>query len=210
MASKSIDLKADLKKWKEEVFGDVGKKKELLEGIQDMDEIAEGRGLAMEEMMRKEDMTKELEEVSVSWRQKSRVLWLGGGGGGGQIKTQFFHKKANSHQRNNQVESLLINRYMSSNSTEVQEHIVQFYNKFYFEQLTWRPRVDGLSPLSIDEDQSIWFDRDFEEQEVWEVVRDLNGDKVLGPNGFTMAYLQKCWEVVREDIMEVSIKFQSR
>jgi uncharacterized protein YydD (DUF2326 family) len=58
LASKLRALKADLKKWNEEVFGDVGKKKEeLLEGIWDLDVIAEGRGLVEEERMRKGDMS---------------------------------------------------------------------------------------------------------------------------------------------------------
>jgi hypothetical protein len=43
-----------------------------LEGIQDLDVIAEGRGLAAEERMRKEDMSKELDKTilqeEVSWR----------------------------------------------------------------------------------------------------------------------------------------------
>ena len=62
---------------------------------------------------------------------------------------------------------------MSSNYTKIKEHIVQFYNKLYYEQIIWRPKVDGLSFLSIDADESIWLERDFEEQEVWEAVRDL-------------------------------------
>jgi hypothetical protein len=42
------------------IFGDIRKKKEFLEGIQDLDIISEGRNL-MEE--RKEDMSKELEKI---------------------------------------------------------------------------------------------------------------------------------------------------
>jgi hypothetical protein len=37
--------------------------------------------------------------------------------------------------------------------------------------------VDDLSSLSIDADESIWLEREFEEKKVWDVVRDLNGDK---------------------------------
>jgi hypothetical protein len=32
---------------------------------------------------------------------------------------------------------------------------------------------------------------------VWEVVRNLNGDKASGPDGFTMAFFQKCWDVLK-------------
>jgi len=37
--------------------------------------------------------------------------------------------------------------------------------------------VDSLSFISIDVEESNWLERDFDEQQVWEVVRDLNGDK---------------------------------
>jgi len=50
--------------------------------------------------------------------------------------------------------------------------------------------VDGLSFLSIDADESIWLEREFEE-EVWDVVRDMNEDKAPGPDCFTMAFFQK-------------------
>jgi len=61
--------------------------------------------------------------------------------------------------------------------------------------------VDGLSSSSIDMEKGIWSEREFEEQEVWEVVRNLNGDKVPRPDGFTMAFFQKCWDVLKQDIM---------
>jgi hypothetical protein len=74
------------------------------------------------------------------------------------------------------VDSLNINGATSKNLVEIQEHIVQYCNKLYSEQCSWRPRVDDLSSLSIDADESIWLEREFEEK-VWDVVRDLNGDK---------------------------------
>jgi hypothetical protein len=48
--------------------------------------------------------------------------------------------------------------------------------------------VDNLSISFIDGEERIWMEREFEEGEVWEVVRNFNGDKVSGPNGCTMAF----------------------
>jgi len=45
---------------------------------------------------------------------------------------------------------------------------------------------------------------------VWEVVRGLNGDKAPGLDGFTIAFFQKCWEVLKMDIMAVFSEFHSR
>jgi hypothetical protein len=117
---------------------------------------------------------------------------------------------ANSHRRYNHVGALRINGAMSSDPVDFKEHIVQYYGKLYIEQSTWRPRVDRLSFSSIDAEESIWLEREFEEQEMWEVVRDLNGDKAPGPNGFTIAFFQKCWGVLKQDIMAVFSEFHNR
>jgi hypothetical protein len=43
--------------------------------------------------------------------------------------------------------------------------------------------VDDLSFDFIDEVEASWLQREFEEREVWEVVKGLNGDKEPNPNG---------------------------
>jgi hypothetical protein len=146
LANKLQSLKRDLKKWNEEVFGDIGrKKKELLEGIQELDAMAETRGLDQEDKMEKADLLKELENTllceEIHWRQKSRALWLKEG----DINTRFFHKVANSHSRYNHVEALRINGSLSYNLVEIKEHIVQFYQSLYSARSLWRPRMDNQS-----------------------------------------------------------------
>jgi hypothetical protein len=85
---------------------------------------------------------------------------------------------------------------------------VNFYKKLYCEQYRWGPKVDALSFISIDDGERIWMEREFEECEVWEVVWNFNGDKAPRLDGFTMAFFQKCWEVIKEDIMVVLKEFQ--
>jgi hypothetical protein len=43
----------------------------------------------------------------------------------------------------------------------------------------------------------------FEEREVLEVVKGLNRDKAPGPDGFTLAFFQDCWDVIKFDLMGV-------
>jgi hypothetical protein len=81
LAFKLKALKLDLKKWNEEVFGNVGKQKnDLLDDVRKLDIIAEGRPLIEGERLRKEGISRELERVifleEVTQRQKSRAFWL--------------------------------------------------------------------------------------------------------------------------------------
>jgi hypothetical protein len=65
--------KFDLKKWNEEVFGNVWKrKKEMVDGLCELDLIAGERLLTGDEKLKKEDYSKKLEKSiileEVSWR----------------------------------------------------------------------------------------------------------------------------------------------
>jgi len=81
LACKLKALKQDLKKWNEEVFGSVERnKRKLFEELQAFDSIESSRALVEEEILKKTKIVGEIERVSlleeVSWRQKSRVMWL--------------------------------------------------------------------------------------------------------------------------------------
>jgi hypothetical protein len=48
--------------------------------------------------------------------------------------------------------------------------------------------LDGLYFDSIGEVEAIWLERDFEERELLEVVKAMNGDKALSPDSYSMAF----------------------
>jgi hypothetical protein len=79
----------------------------MVEDLCELNLNAEGRLLTEDEKLKKEDFSRELEKSifleEVSWRQKSRALWLREG----DNITKFFHRLANSNRRNN-LESLVV------------------------------------------------------------------------------------------------------
>ena len=44
-------------------------------------------------------------------------------------------------------------------------------------------------------------------EEILQVVRDMEGDKASGPDGFTMAFYHHCWRVVEKDVLAVFEEF---
>jgi hypothetical protein len=88
--------------------------------------------------------------------------------------------------------------------------MVKFYQKLFSEPRRWRPMVDGISFDSILESEASWLKRAFKEEEVRKVVSAMNGDKVSGPDGFSMAFFQACWDILSLDIMKVFYDFHAR
>ena len=48
------------------------------------------------------------------------------------------------------------------------------------------------------------------EEEVHSALMDMNGDKAPGPDGFTMAFWQFCWEFVKEEVLEMFKEFHEQ
>ena len=61
--------------------------------------------------------------------------------------------------------------------------------------------MDGLSFATIGVEAKSRLERRFDKEEVDQVLKDLEADKAPGPDGFTMAFFQHCWQVLQDDIM---------
>ena len=133
MSCKLKSLKMNFKTWNEEVFGNIVRNKRiLLEDLRVFDVHEESMALDEDELMRKVELVQELERCTlmeeVSWRQKSRVMWLKG-----DKCTKFFHSITDSNRRQNSIDTLVIGDNPSSNQEEISEHIVEFYQKLFSE-----------------------------------------------------------------------------
>ena len=134
LAKKLIALKSDLKKWNEIDFGNIAAKKQLLWSKLNVLDLKEyHHPLIEEEKLVKTTLCIELEKAAlleeISWRQKSRVLYLKEG----DFNTRFFHRMANSNRKNNCIENLMIDGALSSNQDRIADHIEHFYMNLYFE-----------------------------------------------------------------------------
>ena len=160
--------------------------------LRGLETVEESRVLTVEEKLDKERIRGELEKMTlmeeICWRQKLRVFCIKEG----DRNTEFFHRTANSHRRFNYIDMLIADGVMSSDQGSIAECITHFYRRLYSENEVYRPVLDDVEFGRISEEDALWVDRPFEKDEVFGVVSGFNGDKSLGPDGFSMAFFQSC------------------
>ena len=121
----------------------------------------------------------------------------------GDNNTRFFHRLANSHRRANHIRSIEVDGVLYEDGSAIQFQVVQFYQNLYSETNMWCPSVIGLEFACIREDERLSLEREFSKEEVTQVLVEMEGDKAPRPDGFTMAFFQKCWSVVEVAVMAV-------
>jgi hypothetical protein len=211
LAKKLRALKGEIKRWNREVFGNVGvRNKAWAEELESLDRIEEVRRLSEEEKERRRLLVSDLEasllQEKISWRQKSRVWWLKEG----DKCTKFFYQVASANRRNNSIESLIVDGSPTSDLACIGEHVVNYYKSLFSEPLSWRPRLDNLEFDRLNDEKASSLEDPFEEREVREVIKGMDRDKAPGLDGFSMAFFQDCWEVVKGDFVAVFEEFYAR
>ncbi|RVW41530.1 hypothetical protein CK203_068262 [Vitis vinifera] len=124
LAVKLSTPKHNLKAWNREVFGNVSNKKvAALSQLGIWDAQERERSLFVEEREIRRGVVEDfkywadLEEIS--WRQKSRELWLQEG----DKNTSFFHKVANARRRRNFLAKLRVNGVLLTEEVDIKERV---------------------------------------------------------------------------------------
>ena len=102
---------------------------------------------------------------------------------------------------------LEVDGVMYEDDLEMADQVVQFYKNLYKETEEWRPFVEGLEFDQIEGLERDWLEWRFEREEILRVVKELEGDKAPGPDGFTMTFYHHCRGVVERDVLAVFEEF---
>ncbi|RVW64329.1 Transposon TX1 uncharacterized 149 kDa protein [Vitis vinifera] len=94
-----------------------------------------------------------------------------------------------------------------NNPESITEEILLYFEKLYVSPIGESWSVEGLDWSPISEESASRLDSFFTEEEISKAIFQLDRDKVPGPDGFTIAVFQDCWDVIKEDLVRVFAEF---
>ena len=94
-----------------------------------------------------------------------------------------------------------------NNSKSITEEILLYFEKLYSNPPGESWRVEGLDWSPISEENASRLDSLFTEEKISKAIFQLDRDKALGPDEFTIAVFQDCWDVIMEDLVRVFAEF---
>ena len=133
----------------------------------------------------------------ISWRQKSRELWLKDG----DKNTGYFHKMANAHRRRNCLGKISINGKMIEKEADIKVGMIDAFKNLLSASSEWRPSLPDLSFNEIGIEVASKLEEVFSEEEIWTAISGLNGDKAPGPDGFPLAFWSFSWDFVKAEVL---------
>ena len=96
-----------------------------------------------------------------------------------------------------------------NNAESITEEILLYFEKLYASPTGESWSVEGLDWSPISEESASRLDSPFTEEEISKANFQLDRDKAPGPDGFTIAVFQDCWDVIKEDLVRVFAEFRS-
>ncbi|KAJ9693494.1 hypothetical protein PVL29_012324 [Vitis rotundifolia] len=202
-------VKANLKEWNKVSFEELNeRKKSILKDLANFDAIEQAGGLTPDLLVQRALRKGELEELvlreEIHWRQKVRVKWVKEG----DCNSRFFHKVANGKRNRKFIKMLENERGLVLNNAEsIIEEILLYFEKLYASPTGESWSIEGLDWSPISEESASRLDSPFTEEEISKAIFQLDRDKAPGPDGFTIAVFQDCWDVVKEDLVRVFAEF---
>ncbi|RVW53118.1 LINE-1 retrotransposable element ORF2 protein [Vitis vinifera] len=101
---------------------------------------------------------------------------------------------------NNSMDRIMINGELLTEDQEVRDGIVNEFQKLLSEEQGWRADIEGLQFNQLSSRDADDLEVPFSVEEIHFALMEMRGDKAPGPDGFSVAFWQECWDFVKEEV----------
>ncbi|RVW81724.1 LINE-1 retrotransposable element ORF2 protein [Vitis vinifera] len=108
------------------------------------------------------------------------------------------------------MDRIKINRLRLTKESEIKEWVANAFQQQFSESSEWKADIGSLPFNQICLQEAETLELPFTEGEVQTTLMEMNGDKAAGPNGFSLFFWQRCWDFVKEEILEMFKEFHDQ
>ncbi|XP_073051345.1 uncharacterized protein [Primulina eburnea] len=201
-------LKSHLKWWNKSVFGDLFVKlAEAEQAVRVAEAVCEAdpSDLHWTSLSNcNEDLARVTAMEADFWRQKAACRWLEDG----ERNTKLFHNMVKKKRVANKIFRIWDNGSCLTSPDLIQQSGAAFFQNL----LTGDPFVLSCPdfsdfPLVISDLENANIAAPPSLEEVRATVFSIHRDSVAGPDGFSSAFFQHCWEIVHQDVLDAVLDF---
>lgn len=193
-------LRGHTKKYRK-ILQDELEKLEILEETQ-----ALPSGLLDRKSFIQAELLKLLEEEETYWHKRSSLNWLLKG----DNNTDFFHRIANGKKRKNTIFCLQNENEQIEGDEKILEHATQYYKDLFGPSDSPNIQMDPgcwAPEETVDNHENEQLIRAFSEEEVKAVIMSMEKNTAPGPDHIPIEFFQACWNIIKEDIMNLFTEF---
>ncbi|GAU41880.1 hypothetical protein TSUD_367450 [Trifolium subterraneum] len=136
-----------------------------------------------------------LKTIDASIFQRSRVKWLKEG----DANSKYFHSTVKTRGRVNKISALLTESSWVEGPSNVRQATISFFQN-HFANVEWeRPTLDGLEFPMLSDDSNNLLIAPFTIEEIEEAVKECDGSKCPGLDGFNFAFIKEFWALIKHE-----------
>ncbi|CAL1356041.1 unnamed protein product [Linum trigynum] len=200
--AKIAHVQEKLDQWSRVTFPNFGRQKEKIRrALRALDR----REKTDEIILNKQKLQLELEDLECDeelfWKQRSRADWLREG----DQNTSFFHRKASMRRKRNLIRKL---RDESGAWWRGNEDVSTCLTKYFSELFMaggrppQTPVLDSVE-TRVNDEMNAWLERPLTREELYEALRQMGKRKASGPDGMSVLFFVRYWDIVGDEISEL-------
>lgn len=99
---------------------------------------------------------------------------------------------------------------MTEDAEEIKRETVSSNENVYAEPEDWRPQLEVMNCPKITERENHMLEAPFESQDILEGINACAGDKVPGPDDYTMEFFKHCWDIIKVELVATIQNFHKK
>jgi hypothetical protein len=206
-------LRHYLRGWTKNTCGQYNKgKKEILNTLDMLDKKAEHTPLIAEEINIKQCLSNQLahmlREEEIKWYQRAKTKDLLEG----DSNTKYFQLVATEKYRKTRIFQLQHEDTMIEGEQALKEYITSYYRDLFGppKRSSFSLDVSWVADtVHASQEENDLIIRPFTYQEIQEAIFQMEHNKAPDPDSFPAEFYQACWEIIKDDLMELFWEFHN-